>query len=339
MSYSRFYTVSVPYSGTVSYPASESGGSKSYSGSVPVDITIEVDTDDFDASVDRCKGHVNGLTAAVAATEAAEVEAKKLSSRKIAQSILKGFFNYVGADLSQKIKELHSSVESLFFALVGHRENCLSKRGQMQDDYNRISKRYGKLFDDLDKETVSRIEQLDRPVFLFAESARGVVDRNSNTDLLGLSTVSANENLRLETVLACSHVKQQAGTLLNKAEEYLMGSYILTHSVQHMLEDGLDASDILLPMLFVETAAGDGTLQSRVYGTEGTFVPHDEKAEQIILSDFLSKDRTWEDLPDEDLSRILAYINAKIQSDNLEERTLKTMLDLMNGPAIRIIKA
>ena len=122
MSYSRFYTVSVPYSGTVSYPASESGGSKSYSGSVPVDITIEVDTDDFDASVDRCKGHVNGLTAAVAATEAAEVEAKKLSSRKIAQSILKGFFNYVGADLSQKIKELHSSVESLFFALVGHRE-------------------------------------------------------------------------------------------------------------------------------------------------------------------------------------------------------------------------
>ena len=276
--------------------------------------------------MDRCKGHVNGLTAAVAATEAAEVEAKKLSSRKIAQSILKGFFNYVGADLSQKIK-------------VGHRENCLSKRGQMQDDYNRISKRYGKLFDDLDKETVSRIEQLDRPVFLFAESARGVVDRNSNTELLGLSTVSANENLRLETVLACSHVKQQAGTVLNKAEEYLMGSYILTHSVQHMLEDGLDASDILLPMLFVETAAGDGTLQSRVYGTEGTFVPHDEKAEQIILSDFLSKDRTWEDLPDEDLSRILAYINAKIQSDNLEERTLKTMLDLMNGPAIRIIKA
>ena len=125
----------------------------------------------------------------------------------------------------------------------------------------------------------------------------------------------------------------------HRAEEYLMGSYILTHSVQHMLEEGLDASDILLPMLFVETAAGDGTLQSRVYGTEGTFVPHDEKAKQIILSDFLSKDRTWEDLPDEDLSRILAYINAKIQSDNLEERTLKTMLDLMNGPAIRIIKA
>lgn len=154
MSYRRSYTGYVHYSGTVSYPASQNGGSVSYSGSEPVYITIDVDTNAFDASVGHCNNAVNALTGAVVATEAAQVESKRQASKQIASTIVKGFFDYVGADLSQKIKELSSKCESLFIALMGHKDNCLSKSKQMQDDYNRISKRYSKIFEDLDKETV-----------------------------------------------------------------------------------------------------------------------------------------------------------------------------------------
>lgn len=339
MSYRRSYTGYVHYSGTVSYPASENGGSVSYSGSEPVYITIDVDTNAFDASVGHCNNAVNALTGAVVATEAAQVESKRQASKQIASTIVKGFFDYVGADLSQKIKELSSKCESLFIALMGHKDNCLSKSKQMQDDYNRISKRYSKIFEDLDKETVSRIEVLDKPTFQFAESAQNLVDRNSNTELLGISTISANENIKLETVLSCSHVKQQASVLLDKANCYLQGTYRLANSVRDMLDDSQAENDILLPVMFVESVKNIENKETRIIGTDYSFTPSGDAVDSTLRSKFMSKDVEWGNMNSNDFDKVISYLNAEVQSDQMDDRTLKTMLGLLNGQAIQTIKA
>lgn len=339
MSYRRSYTGYVHYSGTVSYPASENGGSVSYSGSEPVYITIDVDTNAFDASVGQCNNAVNALTGAVVATEAAQVESKRQASKQIASTIVKGFFDYVGADLSQKIKELSSKCESLFIALMGHKDNCLSKSKQMQDDYNRISKRYSKIFEDLDKETVSRIEVLDKPTFQFAESAQNLVDRNSNTELLGISTISANENIKLETVLSCSHVKQQASVLLDKANCYLQGTYRLANSVRDMLDDSQAENDILLPVMFVESVKNIENKETRIIGTDDSFTPSGDAVDSTLRSKFMSKDVEWGNMNSNDFDKVISYLNAEVQSDQMDDRTLKTMLGLLNGQAIQTIKA
>ncbi len=339
MSYRRSYTGYVHYSGTVSYPASENGGSVSYSGSEPVYITIDVDTNAFDASVGHCNNAVNALTGAVVATEAAQVESKRQASKQIASTIVKGFFDYVGADLSQKIKELSSKCESLFIALMGHKDNCLSKSKQMQDDYNRISKRYSKIFEDLDKETVSRIEVLDKPTFQFAESAQNLVDRNSNTELLGISTISANENIKLETVLSCSHVKQQASVLLDKANCYLQGTYRLANSVRDMLDDSQAENDILLPVMFVESVKNIENKETRIIGTDDSFTPSGDAVDSTLRSKFMSKDVEWGNMNSNDFDKVISYLNAEVQSDQMDDRTLKTMLGLLNGQAIQTIKA
>lgn len=339
MSYRRSYTGYVHYSGTVSYPASQNGGSVSYSGTEPVYITIDVDTDVFDASVEHCTDAVNALTGAVVATEAAQVESKRRASKQIASSIVKGFFEYVGADLSQKIKELASKCESLFFALMGHKENCLSKSKQMQDDYNRISKRYSKIFEDLDKETVSRIEVLDRPTFQFAETAQNLIDRNSNTELLGISTISANENIKLETVLSCSHVKQQASILLNKANNYLQGTYRLANSVRDMLDESQTEEEILLPVMFVESVINSENKETKIIGTDEEFTPSGESIDSQLRSKFMSKDVEWDDMKTDDFEKVISYLNADVQSGQMEDRTLKTMLGLLNDQAIQTIKA
>ena len=339
MSYRRSYTGYVHYSGTVSYPASQNGGSVSYSGSEPVYITIDVDTNAFDASVGHCNNAVNALTGAVVATEAAQVESKRQASKQIASTIVKGFFDYVGADLSQKIKELSSKCESLFIALMGHKDNCLSKSKQMQDDYNRISKRYSKIFEDLDKETVSRIEVLDKPTFQFAESAQNLVDRNSNTELLGISTISANENIKLETVLSCSHVKQQASVLLDKANCYLQGTYRLANSVRDMLDDFQAENDILLPVMFVESVKNIENKEIRIIGTDDSFTPSGDAVDSTLRSKFMSKDVEWGNMNSNDLDKVISYLNAEVQSDQMDDRTLKTMLGLLNGQAIQTIKA
>jgi len=339
MSYRRSYTGYVHYSGTVSYPASQNGGSVSYSGSEPVYITIDVDTNAFDASVGHCNNAVNALTGAVVATEAAQVESKRQASKQIASTIVKGFFDYVGADLSQKIKELSSKCESLFIALMGHKDNCLSKSKQMQDDYNRISKRYSKIFEDLDKETVSRIEVLDKPTFQFAESAQNLVDRNSNTELLGISTISANENIKLETVLSCSHVKQQASVLLDKANCYLQGTYRLANSVRDMLDDSQAENDILLPVMFVESVKNIENKETRIIGTDDSFTPSGDTVDSTLRSKFMSKDVEWGNMNSNDFDKVISYLNAEVQSDQMDDRTLKTMLGLLNGQAIQTIKA
>lgn len=339
MSYRRSYTGYVHYSGTVSYPASQNGGSVSYSGTEPVYITIDVDTNAFDASVDHCTDAVNALTGAVVATEAAQVESKRRASKQIAASIVKGFFEYVGADLSQKIKELASKCESLFFALMGHKENCLSKSKQMQDDYNRISKRYSKIFEDLDKETVSRIEVLDRPTFQFAETAQNLIDRNSNTELLGISTISANESIKLETVLSCSHVKQQASILLAKANNYLQGTYRLANSVRDMLDESQAEEEIMLPVMFVESVLNSDNKETKIIGTDEEFTPSGESIDSQLRSRFMSKDVEWDDMKTEDFEKVISYLNADVQSGQMEDRTLKTMLGLLNDQAIQTIKA
>lgn len=339
MSYRRSYTGYVHYSGTVSYPASQNGGSVSYSGSEPVYITIDVDTNAFDASVGHCNNAVNALTGAVVATEAAQVESKRQASKQIASTIVKGFFDYVGADLSQKIKELSSKCESLFIALMGHKDNCLSKSKQMQDDYNRISKRYSKIFEDLDKETVSRIEVLDKQTFQFAESAQNLVDRNSNTELLGISTISANESIKLETVLSCSHVKQQASVLLDKANCYLQGTYRLANSVRDMLDDSQAENDILLPVMFVESVKNIENKDTRIIGTDDSFTPSGDAVDSTLRSKFMSKDVEWGNMNSNDFDKVISYLNAEVQSDQMDDRTLKTMLGLLNGQAIQTIKA
>ncbi len=339
MSYRRSYTGYVPFSVSVHYPASQNGGTIPYSGRVPVHIVVDVDTDIFDASVIQCNNEVNGLTTAVVATEVAQVEAKRNASRQIASTIVKGFFDYVGADLSQKIKELSSKCESLFVALMGHKENCLAKSKQMQDDYHRISKRYSKIFEDLDKETVSRIEALDKPTFQFADTAQKVVDRNSDTELLGISTIAANENINLETLLACSHVKQQANSLLSSVNDYLRGTYKLTASIRDMLGKSAAAGDISLPVLFVESVASAENKETKIYGTQACYAPSGARVESNLVSQFLSQDVEWQDMDSNGWDKILSYLNAEVQSGHLEDRVVKTMLGLFNIQPIQTIKA
>lgn len=339
MSYRRSYTGYVRYSGSVSYPASQNGGSVSYSGTEPVYITIDVDTDVFDASISHCNNAVNGLTTAVVATEAAQVESKRKTSMQIAAAIVKGFFEYVGADLSQKMKELASKCESLFFALMGHKENCLSKSKQMQEDYNRISKRYSKVFEDLDKETISRIEILDKPTFHFANVAQTVVNRSSSTELLGISTISANESLKLETILSCSHVKQQANTLIAKANDYLQGTYRLNNSVRDMLYDISEGRDILIPILFVESVANSDSKETKIIASDRRHMKLNDSMNSQLRSKFMSKEIEWDNISSVDFEKIISYLNTDVQSEQMGNRTLKTMLELLNEQKIQTIKA
>ena len=99
MSYTRRFSrnITVHYSGNVSYPPSQHGGTKYYSGSTTetVYFDVTVDTDPFDKEVHEMKGHVDLLTGSVVATEAAHVNSIDEKSRQIGDTIIRGFFKTV----------------------------------------------------------------------------------------------------------------------------------------------------------------------------------------------------------------------------------------------------
>ena len=203
----------------------------------------------------------------------------------------------------------------------------------------RLRKLAEEMLVDLDKETVSRIEVLDSPTFQFAETAQNLIDRNSNSELLGISTISANESIKLETVLSCSHVKQQASILLAKANNYLQGTYRLANSVRDMLDESQVEEEIMLPVMFVESVLNSENKEVKILGIDEEFTPSGESIDSQLRSKFMSKDVEWDDMKTKDLEMVISYLNADVQSGQMEERTLKTMLGLLNDQAIQTIKA
>ena len=140
MSYTRNYRerIAVNYSGSVSYryPASQNGGSGTahYSGTEyeEVDVNINVDTNPFDNSVENCNRNVNLLTGAVVATEAAQIVSIDKNSKKVASTIISGFFGYIRSEISQQIAELSQNIDAQLMHLKELSQSCLAKKKQME---------------------------------------------------------------------------------------------------------------------------------------------------------------------------------------------------------------
>lgn len=338
MSYRKTYTGRVHYSGSVSYPSSQSGGVKSYSGSVPITISIDVDTDEFDQSISSCHNSVNALTASVAATEVAHVLAKEKSATKISNSIVKNFFDYLGGDLSLRLQELQASCESLMMQLVSYKNSCVSKQAQMETDYRRISERYTKIFEDLNHELESRIKTLDKATMLFAEDAEAVVDRSVATETLGIATISAEENRRLEATLTSSHLKQATQDMTLQVREFLERTYILASKLSSMLEERGENEEIMLPTLYLETSSAQHDSESKlIYAQEG--MAQSEQLDAQLRSQFLDNSLEWIELPEETETRLLSFINSSIQSsDSMDDRVAKTILHLAKNQTIQTLQ-
>lgn len=150
MSYTRQVrkTIAVHYSGSVSYGPSEHGGTASYSGTAYEDVivNVNVDTDPFDDATIQCRSTVDGLTASVAATEAAQVASIKENSRRVGKTLIDGFFKTVRSEISQQINELKNLAEATLLKLQSDVRRCNDMQKQMEVDYNRKCDQYLRIF-------------------------------------------------------------------------------------------------------------------------------------------------------------------------------------------------
>lgn len=257
MSYTRRFhkRIAVHYSGSKSYPASQSGGTVYYSGTEYEDVTIdiEVDTDDFDHEVRECNQSVGALTGSIVATESAQVVSIRNNAQKVGSTIVKGFFDTVRSEVSQQIVELQTKVDATLLHLKQLADRCKDKQLQMQNDYGRLTSRYMKVFDDLNRELENRIYELCRPVFVFKRQADESVLQVVCSDKPTTATIAGAEQSILEARIASSLTKRRAVDTIMEANKFLTKQKRTEYILNHSTIDEAEESGIYLPVCYLET--------------------------------------------------------------------------------------
>ena len=320
MSYSRKYRerIAVPYSGSVrySYPASEKGGSGTahYSGTAyeDVNVNIEVDTNPFDNSVENCNTNVNLLTGAVVATEAAQIASIDKNSKKVAKTIVNGFFSYIRSEISQQIAELSQGIDSQLMHLRELSKAVADKKRQMESDFLRISGRYYKVFEDLNNELSNRIYELDKPTFVFKKELDNQNIRSINNDLVNTVAVFGKEGSELHSKISASFAKKRAYDTLNKARQFLIQQKKLDRTIKEsMLNESIESMQYI-PVCFVETKEEKNQLTKSVH-TPGfiTALSKNDIKNELVLK-FASSNNSWYSVPSEYANNIKLYFNSEL---------------------------
>lgn len=332
MSYTRQVrkTISVHYSGSISYPASEHGGTKSYSGTAYEDVVVnvEVDTTPFDASTHHCGGQVDMLTGSVAATEAAQVASIKENSRKIGKTLIDGFFKTVRSEISQQINELKNNVEATLLKLQSDARRCNDMKRQMEVDYNRKCEQYLKIFSDLDRELENRIRNLDQPTFLFRTDADKLNSRFAESDMVPTVSISGGENARLGAQLSATLTLQRANDTLGKAIRFLQVQKNTAETITSCIMESSKEGNLFLPVFYMESANGKGSVSSELYSSKQLASHKNQISESL-------RGQKWTRPTEEDMSTIRRYFNeavsSSVASDQHGERVREQIIRLFNN--------
>ena len=314
MSYSRSYQETITIKGskheTVRYPATENGGSMPitvyYEESVPVNININVDTTPFDQSVNGCNNSVNMLTGAVVATEMAQIASIDHNAKKVGTTIVEGFFKTIRSEISQQIVELSQKIDAHLMHLRELAKSCTAKQKQMETDFNRISSRYLKIFDDLNNELSNRIYELNKPAFVFKKECDNHAIRTVGNDLVSMVTVFGAEGSALQAKIMASLAKKRASDTITQANVFLWKQKKLENTVnQCMLNENIAAKKYA-PVCFFETQNQQSQISKNVYQPD--FLPPNKSLEMIEAFG----NQSWSSASKENKDNIQRYFNAEV---------------------------
>ncbi|MDR1399584.1 MAG: hypothetical protein LBJ41_06670 [Treponema sp.] len=279
MSYKQTYSANIPYSGTISYtyPASKNGGSSSvsYHGEVPLNVTINVNTNPFDSSVDNCNKIIDRLTGSVVAMNAAQSVAIRQTAKEVSKSLIDGFFGVINTELSQQLQALDSAIKASL-GLIQEQSRAVSiQKNVMEIDYNRISSRYLALFADLDNECYKRIYALDKQSFYLSEKAQKqlLIDQGANATALSLLGILEESSSKI--FLLVSRLNRKVKEVLKTLHKYITQEHRLNYLVNSLLfnESAPGNTPIYVPIICAEADAVDSSVINHGTTYRETFMP------------------------------------------------------------------
>lgn len=285
---------------------------------IPVTIDINVDTKPFDKSVDNCNTNVNLLTGAVVATEAAQVASIKQNSEKVAGTIVSGFFSYIKSEISQQITELSQNMDAQLMHLRELSQACVDKKRQMDSDFNRISSRYIKIFDDLNHELHNRVYELDKPTFVFRKELDNQQIRSIQNDLVNVVSVAGKEGSQLLSKLSVSVAKKRALDTITQMKIFLWQQKHLNRIIlRSKINESIEAKQYT-PVCFIEMKDGQNQINKQVHCPNYFPSLKDHDMNQRILDQFSENKSIWQEGNEESTEQIKTHFSRTL-NENYQE--------------------
>lgn len=187
-----------------------------------VHVNVHVDTDPFDESVAVCNGQINTLTGAVAATEVAQVASIRENSFKVSDSLSKGFFTTIRNEISQQAVELKNIIDAVIGRLTQLSQRIVEEKDAMEGSYNKICKRYLRIFEDLDRSLTERLFAIDEPIFKLCRQIGPYSGQSvDGDDRLAVVAVTGPEEAALSATISASKAKKRAADTIGVINDFL----------------------------------------------------------------------------------------------------------------------
>lgn len=301
MSYTRSYSSSVTVSGSksVSYPASQYGGTTtvSYSETVPININITVETSPFDNSVNRAGRNVDELTASVAAMNAANCAAIKANSEKVSQSLVKGFYNLINNDIALKKSENNSQLQSKIALLNALANDTRDKHARMSEDIERLRTHYNTIFKGLDEDLAKRIKEIDKPAFNISENIRKGIILKPYLSMAASTVSDADSDQQTKSSITIARIRRKVSevieTMADSLGKNLLYRRMMKDTLWHTRAD--EAAPIYVPVAYMlsdginsagtadEYYSSDNGCKDRIISSVSSFVRSKDAAEASAI--------------------------------------------------------
>jgi len=338
MSYSQSYTIDVPFSGRESYPASQNGGTIHYSGTTQANVTIYVNTDPFDGSVDKFNRSVDILSGSVVAMNTAQCAAILETGKKVSEELINGFFETINSELSQQMQALDSGIQSTYVLLLKQSMAVSMKKDEMEGAYNRISSEYIKIFKDLDNECYKRIYALDKHSFTLSEKVQNELLSETPSNTAALNLLGIEEASSSKMFIVISSLNRRTFDVLQTLHNYITQELRINTAVNSFLfdENIADKTLFYIPVIWTESDMLEDTSVKQESFIPDSFDDHENKAVTEKTGFFCSglPQTDWKAMPEPEKEalnkefRTLAELEFHDADDETEQRIYRTMLSL-----------
>jgi hypothetical protein len=301
------------------------------------DLHFTVDTAPMAHSVDSAKGHLNGVTVAVTAMEAAVIATEREASKRICDNVDEGFYMLVKSQISQKAVAAYTEMESKQMTLLQLAKAIDNIKRQMEGDFNMITRRYAKLFQSLNKDLETRVKELDRPAMQLADMRKNMVFDKLNNDTSMLFSISG-EALPLAQTALSGKLKQKTREAINTLSEAVYENSSYSEKVDSILikNDNILSGNkniYFVPAVFFVT---DSLLNSGDY-IENVYTVQTDVWQNTapIVSEInrAYKDLNWTPSGSEEKALVRGEFLALCEKESGEERVSKEIIRLFDESA------
>lgn len=297
------------------------------------DIRFTVNTRPMANEIQTVSHSVNRVSGAVVAMQAAVIAAEKDSAERICQNVNKGFYAMMHSQISQKIAQFTSIVESKLMELGQYAAALQNIQSRMQTDYNMISARYTKLFQSINNSLESRVAELDKPVFKLVDKDMKSLEGRA---LMNSAQFPANqlESVMFSQLLASSRMKSDAGNAITAMTRYIGDTAAEQRKSGRSMGDIAveSAEDIYIPVSIVESASPVGEPSVSYYVARSGNGNIDENIDRSVREQSYNSvlQGSWSEMNGKDMANIEAeFVNLLTSSDE-EERVREEIVRMFN---------